>query len=481
MSKRKSSGKKASRAAQPKGLESIYKRALKAYWSYDFELAKAQIIIGLDTVNDQDTHLCLYRLWIEILAKQEDRSGLELLSNHFLEIYQRAEISSDFYIALVTLVYIELDEVEKAELFFRTIKNASNHVYLEECRLRLAFRKTGTIQGGKLSRFAGVVFDYIQFEFIAGIAIHENYKATIAKVRDQLFDDYPDSPMLMLLEVCADISKQKFNAAHKLTSELITNFPNNTLIQQFHLALSCQVGGSYFNKDLLDSIEKSSRNPEILALSALNMFRLEQAFKPSATKSEMNSSDLLDRSLEIARKEGRVTPLVYHQIAAHERANQDHQAVKASNIWLVPLSNREFFDIRTQREKFETIRRPMGGSIAKGDICIFVCEDKVRKGSDDNWRLAAIYSAVDYPQWHPLHRYESVLKRDFMPEVAIPIDCSFFVESVSKHSYPYGDTRRYGIHHLDLDGLASIERQLEDFSDEFDGQPEAIFPLRKAL
>lgn len=481
MSKRKSSEKKASRAAQSRGLESIYKGALKAYWSYDFELAKAQVIIGLDKGSDQDTHLCLYRLWIEILAKQEDRPGLELLANHFLEIYQRAQSSSSFYIALVTLVYIELDEIEKAELFFRTIKNASNHVYLEECRLRLAFRKSGSLKSREISQFAGVVFDYVQFEFIAGIAIHAGYKATIAKVRDQLSADYQESPLIMLLEVCGNISKQRYSKAHQLTSELIKNFPNNTLIQQFHLALSCQVGGSHLNKDLLESIEKSSRNPEILALSALNLFRMEQASKSSNAISEMNASDLLDRSLEIARKEGRVTPLVYHQMAAHERENQDQHAIKASNIWLVPLSNREFFDIRTQREKFETIRRPMGGSIAKGDICIFVCEDKVRKGSDDNWRLAAIYSAVDYPQWHPLHRYESILKRDFMPEVAIPIDCSFFVESFSKHSYPYGDTRRYGIHHLDLDGLASIERQLEDFSDEFDGKSEVIFPLRKAL
>jgi hypothetical protein len=83
MSKRKSPVKKTSRVSQPKGLESIYQRALQAYWSYDFELAKAQIIIGLDTLNDQDMHLCLYRLWIEILARQEDLAGLELLANTF--------------------------------------------------------------------------------------------------------------------------------------------------------------------------------------------------------------------------------------------------------------------------------------------------------------------------------------------------------------------------------------------------------------
>lgn len=481
MSKRKSPVKKTSRVSQPKGLESIYQRALQAYWSYDFELAKAQIIIGLDTLNDQDMHLCLYRLWIEILARQEDMAGLELLAGHFLEISQGASKSSSIYVALAVLAYIELDQIEKAELFFRTIQKTHNHVYLEECRLRFEYRKSGFITSSKLTRYTNVVYDHIHLEFIAGISVHENYKASLDKLLNKLTLDYPKSPLIKLINICKCIEKREFAKAHEFSREIIEHFPNNVLIQQFHLALSCEVGGSNLNKNLLEGIKNSGRNPDVLALSALNLFRLEQNKQQNNTASKIDASDLLDRSLDVARKETKVTPLVSHQLIAHEQDNKYPHAMKASNIWLVPLSNREFFDIRTQREKFDVIRRPMGGSVAKGDICIFVCEDKARKGVDDNWRLAAIYSAVDYPQWHPLHRYESVLKKDFMPEVAIPIDCSFFVESFSKHLYPHGDTRRYGIHHLDINGLASIEKQLEQFSDEFNEQSDAIFPLRKAL
>jgi hypothetical protein len=169
-----------------------------------------------------------------------------------LEINQGASKSSSIYVALAVLAYIELDQIEKAELFFRTIQKTHNHVYLEECRLRFEYRKSGFITSSKLTRYTNVVYDHIHLEFIAGISVHENYKSTLDKLLNKLTLDYPKSPLIKLINICKCIEKREFEKAHEFSREIIEHFPNNVLIQQFHLALSCEVGGSNLNKNLLE-------------------------------------------------------------------------------------------------------------------------------------------------------------------------------------------------------------------------------------
>ena len=113
-----------------------YKQALYSYWNEDFKASIEQIGTGLETSDQNESHL-FYRLWIEILADDSDNASLNELVTHLEQI---ADENSYTIYALVGLALLEMDRIEASSLYAESLVD-SDDIYAKELIHRLKLEK----------------------------------------------------------------------------------------------------------------------------------------------------------------------------------------------------------------------------------------------------------------------------------------------------------------------------------------------------
>ena len=63
--------------------------------------------------------------------------------------------------------------------------------------------------------------------------------------------------------------------------------------------------------------------------------------------------------------------------------------------WLVKVSSKSFYELRSQKQGLKGIKKALGPDIKKGDVCWIIFEDKYSEGGI--WRLGAIMTAESMP------------------------------------------------------------------------------------
>ena len=476
MTKRKGAKKQVRAQKQP--TDNAYQDILVSYWNGDFEYCKAEIVSYLYGHQFTDTAICLYRLWIEIHASEGDESGLRLLLRHTSDLASSAGSLASIFYAFAGLIHLELDEIEAASLMARGLKDNPEHVYSLELFLRLEARTSTTLPRSLLLQRPELVFDYAQFEAIAGLYWQFNKSAKLKQLCQQVEQLFPDSPLILKTRIADYLNKKQWKKAYTTAESLYQKYPSHRQSVIFYsasLALAKEFDASIFSLERLQTTHQDAEFLTILSYSYCQRYQ-----KTGAALDLERAQLLIARANKFEQRRGAISFLC-STIKARIDAMSDEAKDRQPKVWMVQVNAKSFHQLRTEFQTGKFVRKPLGSKVFKGDICIFVYQDQHRSEYEEGvtWRFGAIASVADNPEWHPLHRYQSQLRIEMIPAIAVPLDIKED-KPVDPSQFSPEDPRRYRAFELDDRALSIVDESLQQFAEEYESYSDTMSHLRLA-
>ncbi len=480
MTKRKGAKKQERAPLPPVKVDKAYLAALESYWNGDSEYCKAILVNYLYEQQVTDTAICMYRLWIEVLASDQDESGLRLLQRHLSDFTESAPKLAAIFYAFIGLIHLELDELEAAQLFLRGLGAEAATVYGLELQLRLQARVATALPKSQLLSDQSLWFDYVQIEKIGSLFWQFNKKSKLNQLCSYVDSLFPASPLSTKIRIAQLLERKDWKSAFKAAQSLYQKFPNHRQSVIFYsssLALAKQFDESIFS---LERLHHTHHDSEFLTLLSYS-YCLK--FKDSGEADDLDRAKrLIEKAAKVEQRQGAISSLC-STIKARIEAMTNQSRERQPLVWMVQINAKNFHQLRTEFHEGKLVRKPLGAKLLKGDVCIFVYEDQHRSEYEDavTWRFGAIASVVDDPEWHPYHRFQSQLRIELIPSVAVPLDIkSDQGRPVDPMSFDIEDPRRYRAFELDSQALSIVDESLRQFSDEYELYSDTMSNLRLA-
>ncbi|MFW7381234.1 MAG: tetratricopeptide repeat protein [Oligoflexus sp.] len=478
MTKRKGAARRSSDHSFPQ-LADTYHQALQAYWLGDQEMSKALVSTSLKQQPLDDTSFCLYRLWVAILIEESDQGALRLLSRHLCDVADESGASRELFYSLITLIHLELDELDAVKLMLRSLQDAEPNVYLEEVRIRLSMRLREKPPVQAIKNLCDYVYDYVQCELFAAYAAYLKLTTEVRRLNEKVSQIFPRSPFVRRVELQQVLLAKKWKKASQIAKSLYQEYPNDRDFV-FSFAALEYINQRFENGiKVIDRMKAHQQDPELMSL--LGACWLAAYQKQPTEKLAEEAERILSEAIRLYRQVGGSARFPQEQLARLRSMMSKDQVNSSPSFWMVKVSAKSFYQLRTMKNKQQTLRKALGSEVKSGDVCLIVYADDVHgNGQNKIWRFGALLSAVSDPEWHPMYRYQSRLKVELIPEVAIPLDIKEDDSPVNLHEYSWEDGRRHGVFALDEQAIAIIEESLKFYSDVHEVYEQTIESLKIA-
>jgi hypothetical protein len=459
-------------------LKSVYQEALAAYWARDHEQVKSLISQNLEPQSADETTFCLYRLWIESLCALNEYGSLRLLARHLADWAEIHKSYQELFYSLVTMIHLELDEIDAARLRLRSLVESRTNLYMEEVRIKLAMRTRSQPPSAAINALAQYTYDYLQCEWLAGCFLELSDYKSLKGLRKRVEEIYPESPFASRTELFRSLHQEQWTKASRLAKSLYQSYPNDYETTFCYASLDLiQERPQRVAKTIKRSpvMQSDAKFRAVLGASCAQLYRRNHDLK-----AYQEAEEHLRQAIRMGQENGSDVSYPANQLMSLKgmKKNQDNQ--REPRVWMVKVSAKAFHKLRTEQRSSEYARKALGNQVRKGDACLVVYEDKVRSKVEPSWRLGALFSVVEDPQWHPVYRYQSVLKLEHMPAIAIPLDINQEDAPADMDQYSWEDGRRHGVFELDSQALAIIEQNLEEFAEEYEAITETFDQLKVA-
>jgi|GEM_PF-3523551 hypothetical protein len=458
---------------QPKQQPSpAYSQALRLYWRGEKESALAALSDSLaeDGVVQPEA---LHRLWIEILAENQDPGSLRLLLEY---LNRQVDFQHPSWIptfSLIGLIHYELGEREAAQIIQRSLRRHAAHPYCRELDLvlSLADDEAKALHLGRL--LVRQSTDYFHHKRCILLSHQQGQFALTQRLLSQLEAVFGSQPLRSEIAFHDAFGQKNYRQAWQHALALRQEFPVHAEYQFFYAYTSYLIDR---NKLALHEFLQLNRrheaeDPDVLSLIGAAL--LHDGKEPSP-RAKARSCHYLQRA--IARLKAMGLPTAYPQNLLHRI--EGTAVVNSGRYWIVKLSPRQCLELYNRPlERLSYLHRAMGDHVKKGDFCFFMSESRV---ADENnvglWKMVALFQAVSDPEWHPLHRWQTALKLHYRLDVGIPIEIE------GNQTHPRERTQgpqRYGLLEIDSTALHYIEESIRDFTLEDEIYSQVFAPIRR--
>ncbi len=440
------------RTQQKKKPSPVYLQALRHFWRGENESALATVADALAEGNENQTEL-FYRLWIEVLAQENDEASLRILQEHLnREIDYKHPSWISFY-ALIGLIHYEIGELEAAQMVVKASRKHSANAYLKELQIVL---DTEADDERLIQQSRGLVrqtSDYLHYRRSALLAHRAQKKTTLRNLFTAIEETFGTDPLANEIGFHESFASGNFHLAWQNARKLRDDFPMHADFQFYYAYASFKTERNQLALEQFMQLNRrfKAEDPDVLSMICASLLASSAEHRDKSQSIEIRQ--YLKRTVQRLSAMGLSAAYPLDILQRFEGSDN----TQAGRMWLLTLSARQSVELYERPlERIDILHRALGEHVAKNDICFFISQgsqDGVR--SPDSYRLIAIYRAVSQPQWHPLHRWFTALKLQIRMEVGIPF---------TWQAKPHSSTHRYGLQELDHETLAFIEDSIRNFT-----------------
>jgi len=435
-----------------------YLQALRLYWQNEKEGALALLSERLADGKSQQTHP-YYRLWIEALAEDHDESSLRILQRHIQRNIDYQHPSWIGLYALTGLIHYELGELEAGRILQRKLERHTSDPYSLELSLVLG---PELAEEDQLQLAKGMIkssTDYFILRRATLLGVRQQDSAFSRKVLATIEERLGENPLGAEIGFHKQFSARQFRKAWQFARFLRESFPLNAQYQFYYAYTSYLIDR---NRTALEEFLKLNRrtqegDPDVLGMIGATL--LQGGRKSMSDKLRRRSEYYLEKARLRLKSQGLPTDYPQELLL---RLHENDEVPNSGRHWIVKLSAKQCYDLYHKPEhRIEYLHRAMGPYVKAGDNCMFVSESRVADNKDVGiWRLNAIYKALSDPEWHPTHRWQTILKLQMRMEVSIPLE----IEGNQRDRLPDDGPHRYGLYEIDDSAMVWIEDSVRSFT-----------------
>lgn len=436
-----------------------YLAGLKDFWSGRPRTAIEHISKVIADSPSNEALLPSYRLWIELLATEQDGPALRSLAEHLRQRSENEKEYANTYFAFRGIIDFELDEIQSAELKIAALKSVNN-MYAWELAYKLSHRCGYKVESYPTKKAKeAAAFDYI-FSRSYIMHLYQNrmfdQSTDIAKIVDQNFSG---NPLIAEIRLHQNIEKGEFGAALRYAHELYDKFPGHSDFPVILAYLQIQNHQLAEAENILSKCESMFGNDDV-DVAGLKAVLLSKKYHSSQNKKDKEKSIVaIKRASQLLEQNG-YSRLQLSQMY-HEEVNTMNNNENEAKTWMVHLSQREFADLMIKdEEEIQTIHQSIGASADVGDLVFMVAHDAVTpKDEESQFRLGAVYQVVSESVWHPIDGDQAVLKLLSKPTISIKLPV-LLEENESK----YRDKRF--VFEMDDNAFAQVYSTIEGYAND---------------
>ncbi|MFY7928137.1 MAG: hypothetical protein ACOVS5_04630 [Oligoflexus sp.] len=364
---------------QPKQQPSpAYSQALRLYWRGEKESALAALSDSLaeDGVVQPEA---LHRLWIEILAENQDPGSLRLLLEY---LNRQVDFQHPSWIptfSLIGLIHYELGEREAAQIIQRSLRRHAAHPYCRELDLvlSLADDEAKALHLGRL--LVRQSTDYFHHKRCILLSHQQGQFALTQRLLSQLEAVFGSQPLRSEIAFHDAFGQKNYRQAWQHALALRQEFPVHAEYQFFYAYTSYLIDR---NKLALHEFLQLNRrheaeDPDVLSLIGAAL--LHDGKEPSP-RAKARSCHYLQRA--IARLKAMGLPTAYPQNLLHRI--EGTAVVNSGRYWIVKLSPRQCLELYNRPlERLSYLHRAMGDHVKRGTSA-FLCP-KVESPMKTTW------------------------------------------------------------------------------------------------
>jgi hypothetical protein len=440
------------------GPDQEYLQALRLYWQNEKEGSLSLLSERLADGKSQQAH-SYYRLWIEALAEDQDESSLRILQRHIQRHINYQHPSWIGFYALTGLIHYELGELEAGRMLQKKLQRHASDPYVRELALVLGPVLSDEDQLQIAKGMIKTTNDYFVLRRAALCAVRQQDTTFTRKILSTIEERLGESPLRAEIGFHKQFSAKQFRKAWQFARFLRETFPLNTQYQFYFAYTSYLIDR---NRTALEEFLKLNRrnqegDPDVLSMIGATL--LQGGRKSMSDKLKKRSEHYLEKARLRLKSQGLPTDYPQELLL---RLHDTDEVPNSGRHWIVKLSAKQCYELYQKPEhRIEYLHRAMGPYVKAGDICMFISESRVADSQDVGiWRLNAIYKALSDPEWHPTHRWQTILKLQMRMEVSIPLE----IEGNQKERLPADGPHRYGLYEIDDSAMVWIEDSVRSFT-----------------
>ncbi len=437
-------------------IEDCYLACLEPYWKGLYGEVRRHVFAALNLAKEPYTEFLLYRLWIQAAAKDEDLTAISQIKDHLNKLAFAIPDNRDLYFSLVAIAHFELGELEAVRLMIDSLDIKRKNLYQRE--LLYLLHQGVSDEFNWLNSYQ--LEDYIVFENIALAQLGVQRYDRALMISESLSDAYKDSYLNKKIQL--ELVKTLGNGSDicELSSDLLTVFPENFEFR-FIYSLGLFKNGQYSQaiQNLQnDSLKRHNQNYKSLTLMGHCYVKLFQE-KHNIEDFEIGLK-FLNHAMELGREQ-RFPIDIASKLRVGLLNMKGNKVDYSGRLWLAKLNPHSFSNLRTKSsDEIKFIRRPLGATARKGDLCFLIYEDK--QSSEHNiWRLCALYKVIEDAEWDPICRYQNQLQLEFRHEIAVPLNIQVDDQSIVT-KFDADDPRKYGVYEMDQSAFDIIIQNVCD-------------------
>lgn len=431
-----------------------YISSLKAYWEWRPKIAIERLTTSLALDTCPGMFFSLYRLWIEVLAKAQERESLQSLLEHLSFYVENESEQYETFAALKGMIHFELDEFEASKLVLRTVRKFSGNPFVWELSYRLMNRIAAKPPKIGFKKYRNSIRDYFHLRSYANAALLIEDRDELSWCYNRFLQIYPLSPFVDLSEFHGYLNKREFSKSIPSGRRLTEKFPLNIEFG-FEFGYVLAQKGDYgeaiaeFSR-LIDELGED--DPDVLNWLGYSMSR--KAIKDNDTALKNRAVDVLSKSMNISVRDGIPISFPSRELIHLRKCFNDEHHVedRIPRIWALKIDPQQYYRIRTcSEEEIRFMETSVNEHAKAGDIC-FVFGDDYSK-AESRWRFGALFKIESDAIFSPLYKFINQLSLVNRPEVSIPLAIKE-LDSEKKSNVSF---------ELSADGLDAVVEAMSDY------------------
>ena len=407
-------------------LSTEYLSSLKAYWEGRPRTCIERLATTLSLDPDPQEVYRLYRLWIEVLAHQNESQSLRTLLNHF-SFFIKIGTDPVTNMALKGLVHFELDEIEGSALMLASVASHKENPYVWELSFQLHRR-------GRIPRLFDYrpqkanLTDFFHLQSYLQHARGRNLKKEEEFVNTTVKKLYPKAPLEDFVGLHDAMEKKAYSEACHYGETLVAKYPLNP---DFSFGYSIALVKMENYEKAITEFERISElhgDSDLDSLNWLGFCQVKLAIQTNNESLAKKSEETLAKAIDMAEDLGIDTDFPIRSLNTVRRSFSGDQDV--GKVWLLKVNSSEYGRIRTApKDKVTHINATISDDAKVGDYCFVFGDDHTPDSG--RWRFGALYRVDSTPQWSPYRNAQSQMSLVDRPEHAIPVDIELSTEGSS--------------------------------------------------
>ena len=405
-----------------------YHTGLVEYWAGRQQTSIEYITATLAEDPDHPYMLPMYRLWIELLAELNDKSSLRALCKHLIARATMDTSLSVPFMALRGLIHIELDEIEAAKLYQRSLAQYHRNPYCAEFLQKFEVRTESKPQLYLFNNIS-VIFDFFHWQTLATDLYRDHQEQKLQAVLMSVGKMYPNAPLPHLFEFHRSWDVQAYEDAQHAAARLVNLYPGHADFYLFQGMAALKLKDYHSATEILEMALSLTGHHDLDTVALIGHTFLEIYKETNDPEFKESSLAYLSQAQKLMVEAGMSAYVIEKQIAQlekHEKSISEGEEKDefTGRVWLLKLPAMRYHQFKNAHyDQIKEILYPLNHNAEKGDLCLIATELKATEGKDMKpWRIAGLYYIEDDPVWHPLDGMKSPLKLLHRPAQSIGID-----------------------------------------------------------